>query len=515
MSDVYHDQDGFNEILITVFKHGNNTFIVVSIYHNWEPIIDLPQNVSDLHSDELDALAKVWKGQARRLSKQKSFTEFNKRLRRELAIETGILEKIYDIDRGTTATLIELGIEANLISFNSSDRPAEEIVPIIRDHETALEGLFDFVKENRKLSTSYIKELHQVLTSHQETVDALNGLGRRGKIKLRRGDWKKLSNNPTRPDGSIHEYCPPEQVASEMDRLIKYYLEHVSKAIPPEIEAAWLHHRFTQIHPFMDGNGRVARCLATLVCIRAGWFPLVIRRDHRANYIQSLEAADKGDLKPLIELFSDLQKGAFINALSLSREIKKTHLDILGAAARKIKKRLQEKKKRQAAVFNITKHLESIVLNRLKEVVKDAKIKMKDVNKFHAACHRSRKDDSHFYRWQIIQLAKELGYFADLNTYRSWYRLVLRIEKGITFELLISFHSLGMEFSGILACSAMTFSRELLNEGEGCNFVDLKRSSDKVFQFTYLEDPDIVESRLSNWIEEVIVVALDRWQKGL
>ena len=47
------------------------------------------------------------------------------------------------------------------------------------------------------------------------------------------------------------------------------------------------------------------------------------------------------------------------------------------------------------------------------------------------------------------------------------------------------------------------------------NFVDLKKASDKVFQFTYLEDPEIVEARLCSWIEEVIVVALDRWQKGL
>ncbi len=84
-----------------------------------------------------------------------------------------------------------------------------------------------------------------------------------------------------RPDGLIHEYCPPEQVTSEMDRLIELHREHQIGEIPPEVEAAWLHHRFTQIHPFQDGNGRIARCLASLVFIQAKWFPLVLTRGDR------------------------------------------------------------------------------------------------------------------------------------------------------------------------------------------------------------------------------------------
>ena len=38
--------------------------------------------------------------------------------------------------------------------------------------------------------------------------------------------------------------------------------------VAPEVEAAWLHHRFTQIHPFQDGNGRIARALATLIFVK-------------------------------------------------------------------------------------------------------------------------------------------------------------------------------------------------------------------------------------------------------
>lgn len=92
-----------------------------------------------------------------------------------------------------------------------------------------------------------------------------------------------------RPDGIVHEYCPPEQVVSEMERLVEMHNQHL-EIVAPEVEAAWLHHRFTQTHPFQDGNGRVARTLASLIFIRQGLFPIVITRSDRQEYINASEA---------------------------------------------------------------------------------------------------------------------------------------------------------------------------------------------------------------------------------
>ncbi|HIK10995.1 MAG TPA: Fic family protein [Oscillatoriaceae cyanobacterium M33_DOE_052] len=89
-----------------------------------------------------------------------------------------------------------------------------------------------------------------------------------------------------------------------VDRLIALHHQHKQRNILPEIEAAWLHHRFTQIHPFQDGNGRLARCLASLIFIQAGWFPLAVTRDDRAVYIHASEQADRGDLSWLVKLFA-------------------------------------------------------------------------------------------------------------------------------------------------------------------------------------------------------------------
>jgi hypothetical protein len=135
---------------------------------------------------------------------------------------------------------------------------------------------------------------------------------------VQRGEWRNSPTHVRLQDGGIHEYCPPEQVASEMDRLIEMHLAHVEAAVPPELEAAWLHHRFTQIHPFVDGNGRIARALATLVLLRARWLPLHVDRDTRADYYGALEAADGGDLSLLVNLLASLQEGLLREAVEAS-----------------------------------------------------------------------------------------------------------------------------------------------------------------------------------------------------
>ena len=244
---------------------------------------------------------------------------FTQRLKREWAIETGLIERVYTLTRSVTKVLIERGLREELIPSSATDRDPALVVDMLRDHATAVDGLFDFVNSGRRLSTSYVKELHAVLLANQETATARDIFGRRTEMPLVRGDYKRRPNNPVRRDGRVHEYCPPEQVAPEMDRLIAMHLEHARREVPPEVEAAWLHHRFVAIHPFQDGNGRVARALATLVMIRAGWFPLVVTDAGRGDYIDALEEADGGDLGLLVRLFADIQRGAIEGAMRVAK----------------------------------------------------------------------------------------------------------------------------------------------------------------------------------------------------
>jgi Fic family protein len=99
-----------------------------------------------------------------------------------------------------------------------------------------------------------------------------------------------------------------------MDGLLQMHTEHEARGVPVEVEAGWLHHRFAQIHPFADGNGRVARAIASLLFIKAEWFPLVVKRDDRTRYIEALEKADADDLWPLVAMIVEAQRNALFQA---------------------------------------------------------------------------------------------------------------------------------------------------------------------------------------------------------
>ena len=295
----------------------------------WEPITGLSDDWYHLASRELQPLQEVWMEQRESLLGTESLREFNERLAREWAIETGILEGLYTLDRGITRLLIEQGIDKSLISHDATDGLPAQVAAHIHDQKEAVDWLFEFVKSERPFSESFIKELHALITRSQETASGIDTLGRRVEVPLRRGEYKVRPNNPTLADGSVHAYCPPEQVTIEMERLVEFHDRYTGERVAPEVLSAWLHHRFAQIHPFQDGNGRVARALASLVFLREGWFPLVVHRDQRADYIDALETADRRNLAPLVKMFAATQIKAFVNALGIAREALRAgqHLD--------------------------------------------------------------------------------------------------------------------------------------------------------------------------------------------
>jgi Fic family protein len=246
---------------------------------------------------------------------------FLERWKNRLAVETGVLEGLYSIDIGVTETLIERGFDAALIPNDSTDQDPTVVVNLLRDQRSAVDLVFDIVIQRRDLSLSFVKEVHALLTRSQATTTAVDQFGQTSEVTLLRGDWKILPNNPTRADGKVHQYCPPAQVQPEMERLIALQERYLAQGVSPDVLAAWLHHRFMQIHPFQDGNGRVARLLATLIFIRAEWLPLVVHRNDRVRYLDALEAADKGELLPLVEFFDTLQRAGFMQALSVAAQV--------------------------------------------------------------------------------------------------------------------------------------------------------------------------------------------------
>jgi hypothetical protein len=73
---------------------------------------------------ELHALSSVWQERKMAFEEDGAYKEFIKKLKREWAIETGIIERLYSWDRGVTEILIEQGIESSIIAHRGGGLPA-------------------------------------------------------------------------------------------------------------------------------------------------------------------------------------------------------------------------------------------------------------------------------------------------------------------------------------------------------------------------------------------------------
>ncbi len=466
----------------------------------WHPITDLDDNPKSLTEGELESLHRVWASQKKELRERGALEEFDKRLRREWAIETGVIEGVYTLDRGITKTLIEKGIDAALIPHGATDRDSTLVARIIQDHYEALEGMLDFVGGQRQLSTGYVKELHAALLRNQETHTVVDPFGQAFEKPLEKGQYKSVPNSPTRPNGPLHEYCPPEQVASEMDRLIEMYTDHQPREIPPEVEAAWLHHRFSQIHPFADGNGRVARAISSLVFIKAGWFPLIVKREDWTRYIEALEKADLEDLRPLVALFVEAQRTALIQATEVAYDV--TPIATADEAIAAVRDRLLQRGrlplKEWLAAKQTAAQLHSSVTQRFGQIVQQLQQEIGSVGRgFQFA---SGSGSPGVDRAKAVQKAGDVADFGEYNA--SAYLL---LNTGRQEALVLSFHGIGPRyrgFIGVVACLAVQGAEPTLIEGG-------------TFQINYEEDLASAQARFSVWLERVILEGLSQWRRTL
>jgi Fic family protein len=465
----------------------------------WKPITDLPDDWGSLTDGELGPLLQFWNDQRADLEQNNALAEFSKRLHREWSIETGQIEGVYDIDRGITETLIERGINADLIPAQPGQKPPEIVAAIIQSHIDALEGLFQFVKGDRSISKSYIHELHAALLRHQDTTTVMDQFGNLFESKLLKGCYKERPNNPKRPDGGIHQYCPPNQVEPEMEKLLALHQKHENDCVPVEIEAAWLHHRFAQIHPYQDGNGRVARSLASLAFIKGGWFPVVVTRDDRTRYIDALEVADEGDLRSLISFFADVQKRALFQATQAAADIQQVHTvdDAIAAAKRVL---IGPGKSLDPSVWLTAKdaanRLMIVAQKRMEQVCASLSQEISGSRsdlKFRSNSSSQSFSGSHH----------KLGYKPNTLAYQS--AVDLRISGQTSSVIEVQAHAIGSKFRGLIGIVIVFYT-----EGTGSNI-----ASSEPFQVNYAESYSSVLSRFLPWLEDSLIKALTLWRKSL
>ncbi len=498
------------------------------IAHQWQPIQPIDAASERYDFREIDALQRQWRN-ILELRGDDAFRPYREKLERSWAIETGIIEGLYTLDRGVTETLIQRGIIANYIERSSTNREPQDLVAVLNDHQEAIASVYSYIRAGNPLTVSFIRQLHQIITRHQDTYPAVDEFGRWFNAQLDKGGFKKLPNNPTRPDGKLHQYCPPEQVDSEIDNLLYFYNEMQQQ---PEIyhsilTGAWLHHAFTQIHPFQDGNGRVVRALLTWHLVKENYLPIVVSRDERADYIEKLELADGGELNPFIDLMVQLEKRTILQALGEPEPAAHTGVvnQVVDHIVEQLQRRNQERAAQLRSVNEVAGHFRGIAENYLTSAGDSISHRLNEVGMsvrpfLDTGGPGSRE---HWYQSQIIETANNAKNWVNLNESRFFVKLSLQNDSRDTatrhprLVFVISLHHVGRELSGIMEATAFALIEHYpeADEVQSAGASYFKDCTVNPFTFTWEVDPVAATDRFIQWTEERFGIALSYWQEFL
>jgi Fic family protein len=231
--------------------------------------------------------------------------------KRTAAIDTGAIEGLYDVDRGFTYSV---AVEAAAWEASMAAK-GKDVRPLFEAQLHAYDFVLDLATRAEPISEAAIRALHVEICKAQATYRVVTAIGPQEQ-ELPKGQYKVLPNHVRTRKGTDHSYAPVDVTGSEMARLTRELRSDEFMAAHPVLQAAYAHYCFVVIHPFADGNGRVARALASAFTYRAASIPIVILSDQKSSYLDSLEKADAGDY----QAFVDFMLARALDTVSLVEE---------------------------------------------------------------------------------------------------------------------------------------------------------------------------------------------------
>ncbi len=255
-------------------------------------------NLEGLATEDFDSYAELL-AQAKLSADRTVLEGAMESARRYAAVDTNAIEGLYEVDRGFTRTVATQAAawEAMMEARGPHVRPAFD------DALNGYEYVLDAATESVDLSEKWIKEIHQIICASQDTYRVYTPAGPQDQ-PLPKGIYKSMPNSPTLLDGRVHAYASVIDTAPEMRRLMMELRTEKFLEAHPVVQAAYAHYAYVCIHPFADGNGRVARALSSVYLYRFPGIPLIVFADQRNEYYDSLERADNGNPNPFIRFIA-------------------------------------------------------------------------------------------------------------------------------------------------------------------------------------------------------------------
>jgi Fic family protein len=488
----------------------------LKVVNIWKPI-QFSEKWQNCNTSKLDTIQPSWV--RKRLSMKEETEEYKlflNRLKRQHAIETGVIEKLYDLNEGITETFIKEGFVESYLQHGDTNIDPKQLMSYLNDNFEAIDFVFDLVKNNRPLTKGFIKELHQLITKHQDSAEGRDQFGNRLQIPLLKGSFKIRENNPTRADGTRFEYCPPVHVESEIEKLIEIYQDLEAKQVKPIIIASWLHHAFVSIHPFQDGNGRIARLITSLVLIKHGLFPLTVKRFEKKKYIDALESADNDTPQYLVDFFADTQKRSIEMALNIKMEVNlsKTSLEDVADIFSKKLAQLNEKETeiRKTRIDENRNTVFAYCLDKLNSIKVQVAERLKD-NATLLITSESPNNSAQANRFtqQIVTYANKYDYFFNRTLPRGWFRFEIDIKNNGKYELIIILHHYGYDDATIAIGAILQYNESSKAMESDDNLITVLPFSLEPFTLSLdmeKQQVNIFLTEVSTFLENIVTLTL-------
>ncbi len=170
-------------------------------------------------------------------------------------------------DNALTLQEMAILIEKGTVSHGKSMHMHLEVI----NHAEAIEAVLELVKHNTPLHESVLTNLHTIL---MRGIDNENG-----------GQYRDIQ---LRVDGSSYLPPSPSYVKRMMDDLFLFFALNEKKMHPIEL-ASTMHSKIMNIHPFIKGNGIIARLVMTIIALQNG-YPLILNSDeNKSEYLNAIE----------------------------------------------------------------------------------------------------------------------------------------------------------------------------------------------------------------------------------